>query len=105
MKPIDYRNETWSQVRDRVSDLRGIVYNHLALLGPCTTRELAARSGLDILTVRPRITELFQIGMVEVVECDVPTSEGVYQVVPWDLAEAKFHRIKTETIERQMSLL
>jgi len=105
MKPVDYRNETWSQVRDRVSDLRAAVYNHLATWGPCTTRELAEKCGIDLLTVRPRMTELYQLGLVDVVECDNAGGEGVYEVIPWDVAEAKFNRIKAETIERQMSLL
>lgn len=105
MKPIDYRNETWKDVEARVDNLRRAVYRSLGEHGPCTTRELAQKSGIDLLTVRPRITELYQIGLVELSNPEAGGGEGVYQTVPWIVAMHRFEKLKAETNERQLNLL
>lgn len=78
MKPIDYRNESFVQVQARVEGLRAAVYGAWRTHGPCTTKELAARSGLELLTIRPRTTELYQLGYVVLVESE-HTAEGTYR--------------------------
>jgi hypothetical protein len=100
MKAIDYRNETWRQVLERGEGLRAAVYEALRAHGPCTTRQLAERSGIDPFSVRPRVTELVQLGFAECVgakEClgctrqgVAPGREGVYAAVCFDVALRAF---------------
>ena len=80
MKPVDYRNETWEQIEGRVSGMRARVYDAWWRYGPCTTRELADRAGLDILEVRPRTTELVQLGLVDLAGEERGT-EGRYRAM------------------------
>lgn len=87
MKPIDHRNETWEALQERVQGLRLAVLDAWRAHGPGTTREVARRSGIDLLTFRPRTTELVQLGLVQL----VPTTqhlgrEGIYRAL--DPAEA-----------------
>ena len=85
MRAVDVRNETWAEVCRRVTGLRQRVYGVLLREGPMTTRELAAASGIDILTVRPRVTELMEIGLVKI--RGKRRCEGMYEAVA--LNEAK----------------
>jgi sugar-specific transcriptional regulator TrmB len=105
MKPIDYRNETWVGVQQRVEGLRREVYLALDRLGPATTRALADRSGIDLLTLRPRVTELYQLGLVELANPERGGGEGVYRAVPLPVAEACFERRKEKFQEGQLTLL
>src|SRR5687767_13694985 len=65
MKPIDFRNETFRHVQERICEKREAVWRAWLAHGPGTTREVAARAGIDILNFRPRTTELFQIGALK----------------------------------------
>ena len=105
MKPIDYRNETWKDVEARVDLLRREVYLALEKHGPCTTRALALACGIDLLTVRPRISELYSIGLVELSNPENRGSEGIYQTVPWPVAHSRFEKEKIRSQEKQLSLL
>ncbi len=104
MKPVDYRNATWEGVRGQVDGLRMRVWQGMLDNGwAYTTREWAAMLDMDLLTVRPRITELLQLGFVELVEgecgmrsgeCGVRNShEGRYRAVSeftaWRAFEAR----------------
>ena len=102
MMPIDIRNETWATMMDRVEGLRAEIYGLYLAYGPCTTRELAARSEVDLLTVRPRTTELVQIGLVHLT--GVRRGEGVYTSVPEALAKALFDRKQSEKVTGQLQL-
>jgi hypothetical protein len=105
MKPIDYRNETWEQVRERVDAMRMLVYRASGIHGACTTRELSRKSGIDLLTLRPRVTELCQLGLIELASPEQPGREGIYQQVPWAVAMSRFHKLKTRANESQLNLL
>ena len=113
MNPVDYRNDTWKSIQDRLSGLRALVYDAWHRHGPGTTREVAARSGIDILTFRPRTTELYQLGLVELAEDpgaighDIPGGEGVYRSIGLDLAMERFFQRKKELTDNpaQMALL
>jgi hypothetical protein len=105
MKPIDYRNETWDQVRERVDSLRLAVYRAFELHGACTTRQLAQKSCIDILTLRPRVTELVQLGLVELSNPEMRAGEGIYQAVPWAVAVHRFEKEKARAMEAQLPLL
>lgn len=81
MKAVDFRNQTFEGIRARLGGLRREVYAGLVVHGPCTTRELARLTGIDILTVRPRVTELCLIyGLARCVSGH--DGEGIYAAVP-----------------------
>lgn len=68
MSPIDYRTATFDLIKDSLAGKRRLVYDALRTLGPQTTRALAQLAHMDLLTVRPRITELIDLGLVELVQ-------------------------------------
>jgi predicted transcriptional regulator len=106
MRPIDYRNETWEDVRNRVDALRGIVFAALEMHGPCTTRELSIRARMDILTVRPRVTELCQLGLAELANPESGGHEGIYRAVSMTVARMRFEQLKADAQpEKQLNLL
>lgn len=90
MRTADYRNTAFADIRRQLVHLRLSVWEALAQHGPCTTRELAASCGLDLLTVRPRVTELLQMGFAACVNEDQPGHEGRYRALTTAEAEAVF---------------
>jgi predicted transcriptional regulator len=107
MQPIDYRNATWEDIAGRLNKDRNAVYMALLRHGPATTRDLARAMGWDILNVRPRVTELCQIGLVALVEAPAQTTgrEGIYEALSWAEARREFERRKSEAAPRQLNLL
>lgn len=104
MKPIDFRNTTFRDLQRQVISLRLSVWEALAQHGPCTTRELSRECGLDILTVRPRVTELLQLGFVVCTNDGQGGHEGIYQALTTAEAETLFTARQAEAREQQMSL-
>ncbi len=86
MKPIDIRNAAWEDIQERLTDDRESVYQALLQRSPdaVTTRVLASWMGWDILNVRPRVTELCQLGLAEVVAS--AGREGLYMAIPLAIA-------------------
>jgi hypothetical protein len=80
MNPSEIRDMNWQQIQDALTGARQSVYNALAATGPCTTLQLAERSGISAFTVRPRVTELCEMCLAECVGKD--GREGIYQAVP-----------------------
>ncbi len=113
MIPIDFRNETFEQVRKRgLEGLRGQVFRAFEKFGPCTTAALAQHleSPNDlgpkaILTVRPRATELYQLGMLELVNPESRGGEGIYRAVMYPVHQARFAKLQAEAREAQLPLL
>lgn len=90
MTPLDYRNATFAELQARgLEGLRGHVLSAWQLHGPCTTEELAAHSGLSILTLRPRTTELVQLGLVLLAESTARRGGGIYRAAT--AHEALYH--------------
>jgi len=83
MKPIDLRNATFDMVSKTLSDRIKAVHDAWVKHGPATTRELAAKSGIDLLNVRPRTSDLCTLGLVELVGAE-RSSEGIYRAVTED---------------------
>ena len=79
MKPIDFRNEKFASLRDRLHNSRAQVYLAWVKHGPGTTRQVAERSRIDILTLRPRTTELLQMGALTVEGSAHEPGQGVYR--------------------------
>lgn len=64
--PEQIRDANWAELKDQVAGDRERCWTSLMLTGrPITTRQLAAKMELDLLTVRPRVTELVQLGFAE----------------------------------------
>lgn len=81
------RLEAWNAVRARCGMLHDRILQDLRMHGPSTTRRVAESTFISILTVRPRMTELAQLGLVEAV--DRNEDGAIYQAVPeWKAAEA-----------------
>lgn len=102
MKPIDYRNETWFAISTRLQGMRQTVYGELKKFAPCTTRALAERSRIDILAVRPRVTELVELGLAECI--GGTKGEGVYRAVDLLVAEEQFERKCRNARQNQLQL-
>lgn len=102
MKPIDHRNETFENVKDRIAGDRKLVFEALKEYGPCTTRGLAECMEWDILNVRPRITELCQIGFVECMQ--IAGGQGIYRAVEDQEAEALFRKTQRLATNPQLAL-
>ena len=94
MEPVDYRNATWLEIQGKLEGHRARVYQALILHGPITTRDLSARIGIDILTVRPRVTELCQLGLARCTE-EEHCREGRYLAIPIHQAKADFEQRAT----------
>ncbi len=106
MKPIDYRNETFEQLLARgLVNERLNVYQAFQKHGPGTTRDVARRSGIDILNLRPRATELYQLGFLKLVEGSETGSEGIYRAYTWEEAKAKFFVDKRVRVGAQQTEL
>ena len=102
---IDYRNAQWSEIQGSLQGRRLEVLSAWRLHGPGTTRELAQRSGIDLLGLRPRTTELLQLGLLVVVDEDQPGHEGRYRALSDDEAFALFNQRASEARgDRQLSL-
>lgn len=64
MRTTDLRPTAWHELREGLEGHRLDVYNALAARAS-TCSELAARIGWPVTSVRPRITELRQMGLVD----------------------------------------
>lgn len=109
MKAEDYRNMTWEEIQGHLVEDRLTAYNSLQIWGPCTTRQLAVYMSLDVLSVRPRVTELCQMGLARVVEVplekrreDGSVREGYYVAV--SMAEASKVRRYGSGVQCEMQL-
>jgi hypothetical protein len=92
MKPIDLRNECWADVIGRVEGSRLEVHAWLEMYGPCTCRELATQINRDLNSVAPRVTELYELGMVECIGKN--GKRGIYKAVAPDVARLVFEERK-----------
>lgn len=66
MTATDIRNANFDQLRDTLEEKLREVYEAFACHGPCTTRQLADAARMDILSVRPRATDLLHLGLLAV---------------------------------------
>jgi hypothetical protein len=64
-----------------VNTVRAKVFAHLKTDGPRTADETAADLGLDVLTVRPRFSELLRLQLIVATDERRPSSRGVASTV------------------------
>ena len=79
MNPVDFSRSTYAQIEQALGALRVHVWNGLKQHGPCTTAVLSTKMEISVLTVRPRVTELVQIGLARLVPNQPRGHEGVYE--------------------------
>jgi hypothetical protein len=101
MTPADFRNATFDSIRAGLNDRRRVVYEAWLAHGPGTTRLVADRAGLDILSFRPRSTELFKLGLLVLAEVQVVPGNGIYRAA--DIGE--WEKFKSDKLTGQLELL
>lgn len=104
MKPIDFRDQTWSSLQWQICADRQRVLMAWGAHGPGTTRAVAAKAQIDLLSFRPRTTELFQIGAICVDESDLGRSEGVYRARSLDEWQAWFTQQQHSAVNGQIEM-
>ena len=77
MKPVDFSLQTFEDLKKNLDLLRAEIHRAWLAHGPGTTRDVAAKAQKDILTFRPRTTELYQLGLVELVGKE--SHNGIYR--------------------------
>ena len=102
MKPVDIRNAQWSEIVERVTGDRALVYNLWLNNGPLTNRELAEKTGRDLLSIAPRTTELLQLGLLECI--GQKAHRGVYKATPIVFAQAVFESRRKELVQPELPL-
>ncbi|HOC56630.1 MAG TPA: hypothetical protein PKI20_13490 [Verrucomicrobiota bacterium] len=78
LSPSSIRDKNWKGIQASMNARQEAVYEAWLRHGPGTTREVAAKCGLDILAFRPRTTELHQCGLVRLIGID--QGQGIYRV-------------------------
>ncbi len=105
MQPIDYRTANWTDLQALLQGLRLSVLEAWRTHGPGTTREVSQKSGIDILTFRPRTTELYQLGFIMIVETTAHRAhEGEYRALSDGEAWARFREQRGKAHDAQLSL-
>jgi DNA-binding IclR family transcriptional regulator len=99
MKATEIRDMQWQQIREHLSGPRLVVLASLrAQPEPVTSRQLAAVCGLDLLSTRPRLTELVELGLVECV--GKQGHEGLYVAVDEETARQRHEALRARQPEQ-----
>lgn len=107
MKATDFRDATFQGLRGDLAGMRKAVYEAWMVYGPGTTRDVAAKSGIDLLMLRPRTTELVQCGLLIVdPKLQVPADghqgrEGVYRAA----YASEWERWREGVVSGQLNLI
>jgi hypothetical protein len=80
MTPEEIRDAKWTEIENQVTGQREMVYTSLLACGRCTTEALAAAMEKSVLSVRPRVSELYDLGLVALVGKD--GHNGIYEAIP-----------------------
>lgn len=81
MKPTDFRDMTFDGLQATLTGMRLRVYDAWMQHGPGTTAEVALKAEISLLTFRPRTTDLYQLGLVELARSQNQGHEGRYVAV------------------------
>jgi len=106
MKPIDYRNATFADLQRHITGDRMRVLAAWKKHGPCTTEDLAERCSISILSLRPRTTELLQLGFV--ILMGGKKRGGVYRAAEYQEVTSYFHEQQSlangRTVQPELAL-
>lgn len=84
MTPAQIRDAVWADLQANLNERRRAVYEAFKKYGPATTLQIAAIAGIGLLTLRPRTSELMEMGLLECVG-RLPEG-GVYKAVEMEEA-------------------
>ena len=101
MKTTDVRNLTWQEIRGTLGGMRELIHAWLLTHGPATTKTIAGELNLNLLSVRPRVSELCAWGFAECVGT-VDRWDGLYRAVTVYEAQARHEESLRES---QLNLL
>ncbi len=87
----DIKRDQLAKIMDGLKGLRAQVHADLTVKGPSTTQALADFMGYSVLTIRPRVTELIEIGLAERVGRQEGTGSGIYAAISQEEAQRRFH--------------
>ena len=107
MKTTDFRNATFAGLRRDMNESLEAVYKAWVKHGPGTTRQIATLSEIDILTLRPRTTDLTKTGLV-VLAADKDQQaghEGVYRARTQEEWDTWFAGIHADLVSGQQQLI
>lgn len=93
MKTTDIRDMTFDEIRDELDGPRQRVWEFLFARGPATTSAIAEGTGIGLLTVRPRVSELVAMGFAECIGRE--KREGVYKALTVAEAQARYAEART----------
>lgn len=79
MKTTDPRDLTWQDIRGNLAGTREVIHAWLLANGPATTEKISQCTGIGLLTVRPRVSELCAWGFAEIT--GKLRHEGIYQAI------------------------
>lgn len=97
----DLRNVHWREIRDHLQPMRRAVHEKLGLLQKATAKELAEYMEADKCSVRPRLTDICQLGLAEATG---ERRHGEHEFRYVSLAEAESRRrAATEQESRQLT--
>lgn len=99
MNPVDFRDATFHGLRGSLEGMRLAAYDAWVKFGPGTTRQIAEQCGIDLLTFRPRTTDLCQVGLVKV--AGAKDGEGIYEAAP----QSDWERWREDKVNAQMQLI
>lgn len=64
MTPAELRNTNFQRLRNSLAERMLDVYRAFEQFGPASTAQLAEQSGIGLLSLRPRATELHGLGLL-----------------------------------------
>ena len=85
MKTTDPRDLTWQEIRGHLAGTREVIHGWLLAHGPATTEGIALGTGIGLLTVRPRVSELCAWGFAEIT--GRIKREGTYRAISYSDAQ------------------
>ena len=103
MTTLDIRNATFESLQKSLNARCLQVLAALRVHGPCTTAALAEKSGIAVLHVRPRITDLLGMGFV-VLATAKRGREGVYLALSDAEALVSFRQRQATLTSGQLQL-
>jgi hypothetical protein len=99
MKSTEARDLTWQDIRGKMAGTREVIHAWLLSHGPATTEGISLGTGIGLLTVRPRVSELCAWGFAKCIGRE--KHEGIYQAVTVSDAQ-RLH--ETSAREGQLNL-
>ena len=93
----EIRDGNWAELKGGMAPMCFEVHGVLLQEGALTTRRLAEVMGVEVVCVRPRVTDLKGLGLVRCVgrHRDGRLSEGIYEAVSLEEAEKNFEAEQT----------